>query len=72
MRKNTLSIMTFLVLIIICILIFAACNNKKKSTINIDFSVDNGAIHYGATGFLYGIAEPDVPSGSLLQGINPT
>lgn len=70
MKKNALRILTFLIMIIICILIFAACNNKKKSTINIDFSVDNGAIHYGATGFLYGLAEPDVPSGNLLQGIN--
>ena len=44
---------------------------KLPSQLTIDFSQDNGKITHGATGFLYGIAEPNVPNGNVLKGIAP-
>lgn len=37
----------------------------------IDYTVSEGEIMHGATGWLYGIAEPDVPDGDLLKTLAP-
>ena len=37
----------------------------------IDYSSSEGEIMHGATGWLYGVAEPDVPDGDLLKALSP-
>ena len=71
MRKTYIA---FLLIIISLSLIvaFAGCSSVPTNNIvNIDYSISEGDIKYGATGWLYGLAEENVPSSNLLLGLQP-
>jgi hypothetical protein len=40
-------------------------------TVTVDASVSTGAVHGGATGMLYGLADEGVPSAALIAGVRP-
>ena len=46
-------------------------NKQPNAEITIDFLNSEGEIKHGATGFLYGIAEDNVPNGNLLYALSP-
>lgn len=46
-------------------------DGKYDAELFVDFSFSEGEITHGGTGFLYGLAEPNVPDGNLLYGISP-
>ncbi len=71
---HILIIIISLALIIAVSIAIASCEITKKevsSSLVVDFSESEGEITYGAIGFLYGLAEPDVPNANLLNGIKP-
>ena len=67
------------IIILISILLFSAITMcsifsrifKTTSQLTVDFNSPEGEITYGGTGFLYGIAEPNVPNGNILKGLKP-
>ena len=69
MKKLTL-FFVFLILIIALTLSASACSPTEHE-LSIDYSSSEGEIMHGATGWLYGIAEPDVPDSDLLQALSP-
>ena len=48
-----------------------AVNNQIDAELSVDFSFPEGPIKHGATGFLYGIAEENVPNSNLLYALSP-
>ena len=46
-------------------------NQQPDAELTVDFSYSEGEIKHGATGFLYGIAEHNVPNGNLLYALAP-
>jgi len=79
MKKNVLVILVSIVILVLG-LSLSSCSTKKdirdvslssNPTLNIDFTLSEGEISYGATGYLYGFSEDGVPSGDLLQGLKP-
>lgn len=48
-----------------------AVNNQIDAELSVDFSSPEGPIKHGATGFLYGIAEENVPNSNLLYALSP-
>lgn len=40
-------------------------------TLNVDLSATTGAFHGGATGILYGLGDPGVPSQDVIAGMRP-
>lgn len=69
MKKLTL-FFVFLILIVALTLSASACSPTEHE-LSIDYSLSEGEIMHGATGWLYGIAEPDVPDSDLLQALSP-
>lgn len=55
----------------ICALRHELATSKYDSSLTIDYSIKQDEITHGATGFLYGIAEPEVPSGNMLYPLTP-
>ncbi|MFC0268609.1 hypothetical protein ACFFHW_11565 [Kushneria aurantia] len=49
-----------------------AVAGADSETVTIDFSSPNGDFHGGATGTLYGLADPGVPSRAVLAGARVT
>ncbi len=71
---NTLIIIIALILTIstsIALVSIKLAKNEIHNELIVDLSNPVGEITHGATGFLYGIAEPDIPNGNLLKGIQP-
>ena len=72
---------TILILLVISISLFIALaicvvdhelySGVYKSELTIDFSAPQDEITHGATGFLYGLAEPNVPDGRMLYALSP-
>ncbi len=75
MKNVNILIIIISIVLILAVSIAVVCNeiNRKAYTSHlvVDFSQNEGEIKHGAIGFLYGIAEPDVPSSNLLKGIKP-
>lgn len=44
----------------------------NRPTVTVDFSQKTGAVTNGAAGFLYGLAEPDIPSTEITDSIDPS
>ncbi|MCM1305874.1 MAG: hypothetical protein NC037_00365 [Bacteroides sp.] len=68
--RYTLSLLMIIAVVTLCATVFAGCN-RYDCDLEIDYSNSQGEIMHGATGFLYGLAEPDVPSGQLLGTLYP-
>lgn len=64
-------LLVFVLIVTVSITVFNSCKNDSTEKVTIDYSSSEGEIMYGATGFLYGMAEPDVPDGNLLKAIEP-
>ena len=69
-----LPVILFIILVAACItagvISFFACE-PSTHTLQVDFSLPEGEITHGATGWLYGIAEDEVPSSDLLTPLAP-
>lgn len=73
-RLTTLLIVISLTLfsvITICAIDNELFSGVYKSELTIDYSTPQDEITHGATGFLYGLAEPDIPDGNMLYAISP-
>ncbi|MDO5520111.1 MAG: LamG-like jellyroll fold domain-containing protein [bacterium] len=46
-------------------------NKKEEVTMTVDMAEETGAVKHGATGFLYGIGDSNVPSTNLLTALKP-
>lgn len=44
----------------------------NRPTVTVDFSQKTGEVTNGAAGFLYGLAEPDIPSTEITDSIDPS
>lgn len=42
-----------------------------KPVLKADFNTQTGDVKHGASGFLYGLAEPDIPSVQIVKSISP-
>lgn len=49
----------------------ANTGHAANSQFIVDLSKDTGAIKYGATGFLYGLSDPGIPSDNMLIPLKP-
>ncbi|HET9516274.1 MAG TPA: dockerin, partial [Actinoplanes sp.] len=45
--------------------------SAAPSTITVDLSAGTGALRYGATGFLYGLGDPGIPTQTMLAALKP-
>jgi hypothetical protein len=52
-------------------LLSAAPGVAATSTVTVDVSADTGALKYGATGFLYGLGNPGIPSENMVAALKP-
>jgi hypothetical protein len=52
-------------------LLTAAPGVAATSTVTVDLSADTGALKYGATGFLYGLGDPGIPSENMVAALKP-
>ncbi len=60
-----------IILFVICIGAVIYLFGIYKPTFKADFSVETGEVMHGASGFLYGLAEPDIPSVEIVKSISP-
>jgi hypothetical protein len=52
-------------------LLAAAPGVAATSTVTVDLSAGTGALKYGATGFLYGLGDPGIPSTTMVAALKP-
>ena len=75
MKKSTTIVLILLLAlfsaIIFCTLEYSLNSGVYKSELTIDYSSPQDEITHGATGFLYGLAEPNIPDGRMLHALSP-
>ena len=74
--KKKISLILIITLAILFATAFCAVQYELQehlyeSELTIDYSSPQDKITHGATGFLYGLAEPNVPNGNMLYALEP-
>ncbi len=61
-----------LAVLLICSVSAVCIYHFNRPTVTVDFSQKTGEVTNGAAGFLYGLAEPDIPSTEITDSIDPS
>lgn len=61
-----------LAVLLICGVSAVCIYHFNRPTVTVDFSQKTGEVTNGAAGFLYGLAEPDIPSTEITDSIDPS
>ncbi|MGW2288752.1 CBM35 domain-containing protein [Streptomyces phaeochromogenes] len=68
-RKITIGLLS--IVLMVGGVLFPSASYAADARLGVDLSKSTGDISHGATGFLYGLGNPGVPSDNLLQPLHP-